>query len=96
MEVGTRNQRLVTVKPVMDAPVSKGHLCVKGRYAFEFVYAADRITTPMICTESGWEHVSWEEAIAFVAEKLNQMVARYGADSIGVLGSAARRTKRTT
>ena len=36
--------------PHSDAPVSKGHLCVKGRYAFEFVDASDRITVPMIRT----------------------------------------------
>jgi formate dehydrogenase major subunit len=32
----------------MHSAVSKGHLCVKGRYAFEFVSAGDRITEPMI------------------------------------------------
>ena len=37
MSVGTREERIVAVKPVDDAPVSKGHLCVKGRYAFGFV-----------------------------------------------------------
>ena len=34
MMVGTRDNRIVQVKPALDAPVSKGHLCVKGRYAF--------------------------------------------------------------
>ena len=34
--------------PVMEGPVNHGHLCVKGRYAFDFVSAPDRITTPMI------------------------------------------------
>ena len=48
LDVGTRDGRIVSVRPVLDAPVSKGHLCVKGRYAFEFVDAADRVTEPMI------------------------------------------------
>ena len=48
MAVGTRDGRIVSVRPVADAPVSKGHLCVKGRYAFGFVSADDRITEPMI------------------------------------------------
>jgi formate dehydrogenase major subunit len=48
MNVGTRENRIVQVKPVLDAPVSKGHLCVKGRYAFDFTHAADRVTEPMI------------------------------------------------
>ena len=36
MMVGTRDNRIVQVKPALDAAVSKGHLCVKGRYAFAF------------------------------------------------------------
>ena len=41
MTVGTRDGRIVSVRPVLDAPVSKGHLCVKGRYAFDFVDATE-------------------------------------------------------
>ncbi len=88
MLVGTKNDRMVTVKPALDAPVSKGHLCVKGRYAHDFVYADDRVTSPMIRENGNWKKVSWEAAIKFTAEKLQQILARDGADSIGVLGSA--------
>ena len=86
--VGTKNNRMVTVKPVNDAPVSKGHLCVKGRYAHDFVYAGERVTTPMIRVERKWKSVSWDEALKFTAEKMHTILARDGADSIGVLGSA--------
>src|ERR1035437_911843 len=69
MAVGTRDGRIVSVRSVLDAPVSKGHLCVKGRYAFDFVTAADRITEPMI-RENGWRRTSWNEASAIVARRL--------------------------
>lgn len=88
MQVGTRDQRIVAIKPALDAPVSKGHLCVKGRYAFEFVSADDRITTPMIWENDQWKRVSWEEAIAFTTAQLQRIVEQYGPDSIGVLGSS--------
>lgn len=89
MEVGTRDERIVTVRPALDAPVNKGHLCVKGRYGFEFVNAADRITEPMLREQGGeWRTVTWEEALAFTARRLRQLIAAYGPDSIGVLGSA--------
>jgi formate dehydrogenase major subunit len=88
MEVGTKNQRIVAVRPAHDAPVNKGHLCVKGRYGFEFVYANDRITTPLIRRDGEWRQATWDEAIAFTAEQLKRIVNEYGADSIGVLGSA--------
>jgi formate dehydrogenase major subunit len=88
LTVGTRGGRMFLVRPVQDAPVSKGHLCVKGRYAFGFVSAADRITQPMIRDGSAWRRVSWNEARAFVADRLHAVIRRDGPDSIGILGSA--------
>jgi len=88
MMVGTRGNRIVQIKPVLDAPVSKGHLCVKGRYAFDFVYAHDRVMQPMIRKNGEWKMVPWPEAIAFVAENLNRIVKKHGPESVGVLGSA--------
>jgi formate dehydrogenase major subunit len=88
MIVGTRDNRIVHVKPALDAPVSKGHLCVKGRYAFAFTHAPDRITQPMIRKNGEWKNVGWQDAIDFTADNLSRIVTKYGADSVGVLGSA--------
>ena len=89
MHVGVRDQRLVAVRPDMSAPVNRGHLCVKGRYAFGFVNAPDRVTQPMLrAPGKDWQTVSWDTALAHVAEQFQRIVARYGPGGIGVLGSA--------
>ena len=88
MNVGVRENRIVQIEPALDAPVSRGHLCVKGRYAFDFVHAEDRITEPMIRNKKGWRRASWEEAISFTASELKRILEQHGPDSIGVLGSA--------
>ncbi|HEY5619408.1 MAG TPA: formate dehydrogenase subunit alpha [Vicinamibacterales bacterium] len=88
LNVGTRDGRIVSVKPVLEAPVSKGHLCVKGRYAFDFVSATDRVTEPMIREGSEWRHVSWNQARAFVADRIRSLIQRHGPDSVAILGSA--------
>jgi formate dehydrogenase major subunit len=88
MNVGVRENRIVQIEPVHEAPVSRGHLCVKGRYAFDFVHAEERVTEPMIHDKSGWRKASWEEAIAFTASELIRISHEHGPDSIGVLGSA--------
>jgi formate dehydrogenase major subunit len=88
LDVGSREGRIISVRPVLESPVSKGHLCVKGRYAFDFVNAPDRITGPMIREGTGWRRVSWSEARAFVIGRLRAIIERHGADSVGVLGSA--------
>jgi formate dehydrogenase major subunit len=88
MNVGTRGGRIVSIKPVLDAPVSRGHLCSKGRYAFEFVHSSDRVTEPLIRERREWKPVSWDEAIQYTADRLRKIVERHGPDSVGVLGSA--------
>ncbi|HSK74330.1 MAG TPA: molybdopterin-dependent oxidoreductase, partial [Pyrinomonadaceae bacterium] len=88
MNVGSRDDQIVQVKPSIESPVNHGHLCVKGRYAFNFVDAADRATAPMIRAEGEWRGVSWEEAINFAARRLERILEDHGKESIGVLGSA--------
>lgn len=88
MDVRAHDGRIVSVKPVVSAPVSRGHLCVKGRYAFDFVQAPDRITEPMLRRNGEWKPVSWEYAIRSVAEELRGTIERYGPESVGMLGSA--------
>lgn len=88
MNVGVRDGHIVQVKPVVDAPVNYGHLCVKGRYAFDFVDAEDRVTEPMIRENGDWHAVSWEEAIQYTADKLKAIDAEFGKEGIAVLGSA--------
>lgn len=88
MEVGVLNHEVITARPVLDAPVSKGHLCVKGRYAHRFAHAEDRATEPMIRRGANWEVVSWSEVYSFVAERLKRIVEESGPSSVGVLGSS--------
>jgi formate dehydrogenase major subunit len=88
MSAGIRENRIVSIKPVSDAPVSHGHLCVKGRYAFEFVYAQDRVVHPMIRMNHEWKRATWDEANQFTAERLQRIIDSHGPDAIGVLGSA--------
>ena len=88
MKVGTREDRIVSIRPLRHTPVNAGHLCVKGRYAFDFVSATDRITRPLIRTNDGWRPTTWNQAIAFTAQQLQRILNESGPDSLGVLGSA--------
>lgn len=88
MEVGVRGDRIVQVRPALDAPVNRGHLCIKGRYAFDFVDAPDRVTHPLLREGGRWREASWEEAITAAAAGLQRVLARDGPAALGVLGSA--------
>ena len=88
MEVGTASERLIRIRPAIDAPVNRGHLCVKGRYAFDFGSAPDRLRHPLARVDGGWRRLSWDEALDRSANELTRIRTAYGPDSIGVLGSA--------
>ncbi len=83
MHVGTRDGRIVQVRPVQDAPVNKGHLCVKGRYAFDFVHVAGSRHHAADSRGRALAEASWDEALGYVAERLRRIVERHGPDSVG-------------
>ncbi len=88
LNVGVRGGQVVQVKPVLESPVNKGHLCIKGRYAFEFNHAPDRATQPLLREDGQWQAASWPAAIGAIAASLSRVLKQHGARTIGVLGSA--------
>jgi formate dehydrogenase major subunit len=89
LEAGSRAGVVVAARPVTTAPVNRGHLCVKGRYAWSYGSAPDRITQPLVRDGDGaWQPASWEAALTAAADGLRRIRDRHGPDSIGVLGSA--------
>ncbi|GAB3754922.1 formate dehydrogenase subunit alpha [Lysobacter olei] len=88
LEIAVADDRIVASRPVLGAPANKGHVCSKGRYAYAYVDAADRVTTPRLRHHGQWHSVGWDDAIAHVADRLRRIVTAHGPDAVGVLGSA--------
>jgi thiosulfate reductase/polysulfide reductase chain A len=63
-----------------------GRLCSKGNSGLRALYDPDRLKTPMVRVgERGsgkWKAVSWEEAVAQVAENLQRIKEKYGPESL--------------
>jgi anaerobic selenocysteine-containing dehydrogenase len=62
-------------------------LCAKGLSALQELYDPNRLLKPKKRTNpkgetSQWEDISWDEAYAEIAEKLNDIKARYGATAV--------------
>jgi NADH-quinone oxidoreductase subunit G len=64
-------------------------LCIKGRFGHPFVNHAERIRTPLIRYKKGGKLIpaTWDEAIRFIAQKLDAIVSAHGNNSVGVVGS---------
>lgn len=75
--------------PPPGETMNDGNLCVKGRFAYDFIHHEDRITTPLIRREDGKLHpASWEEAIEVTVEGLGRIRDKYGADALGFVSSS--------
>jgi formate dehydrogenase len=76
--------RVTKLRPDPDHVVSRGYSCPKGLAAHEVTHDPDRILHPMKRTAGGWERISWEQAIAEIAGKLNAIRAAHGPDAIAL------------
>ncbi|MDZ7590452.1 MAG: molybdopterin-dependent oxidoreductase [Rubrivivax sp.] len=69
-------------------PQSMGRLCPRGTGAVGAHYDPDRLRQPLMRVgERGkeeWKAVSWDEALGFVAEKMNKIKAEHGPESMAL------------
>jgi formate dehydrogenase major subunit len=83
------NGKIAKVTAVEDAEPNQGRLCVKGRFAYDFIYSEDRLKTPLIREESGeFREASWDEALDLVATKFKDIIKKHGPDAIAGVSCA--------
>ena len=85
-----KDGKIVGVASKWDAPSNHGWTCVKGRYGWDYVHHADRLTAPLIRRQKGEPLVeaSWDEALDFVATRLGEIKASHGSNALGACTSA--------
>ena len=89
LHIHRERNEIVRITGVEGAPANDGMLCVKGRYGYEFVQSAERLTTPLIKDAHGqFQAATWAEALAYVAAALTRLKTAYGPDAIAGLSSA--------
>ncbi len=86
--VSTRGGEILSIQGAGDAKVNAGHTCLKGRYAFRFYKHPDRLNSPLIRKNGELATATWDEAYAYIGEKLSQIKHTHGADAIAGISSA--------
>jgi len=100
-DLNVADNQIVRVTSNPNAPVNGMHLCVKGRFGYDFVDHPDRLTKPMVrdyllkgeprpskSDRGQWVETDWDTALNLAADKLAFYRDTFGADSVGVLSSA--------
>lgn len=90
LNVDREANRLVKVtSPPPGSTVNDGNLCVKGRFANDFVHHPDRLDTPLIRDARGeLVPATWDEALDRAARGLLGVAERHGADALAFISSS--------
>lgn len=87
-DLNVKDNQVIGVTSNPDSPVNGRHLCVKGRFGYDFIHSPERLTDPLIKENGEFKKVSWQRAIDFVAERLAEIRQQHGCDALAVLSSA--------
>jgi formate dehydrogenase major subunit len=75
-------------EPSWDSPINRGSHCAKGASVRELVHGERRLKYPMKLVNGEWTRVSWDQALNEIGDKLMEIRAKSGPDSVYWLGSA--------
>ena len=93
VEVDVEDGRVLAVRGDRENEVTRGYTCLKGRAEAERIHHPDRLLSPQRRDESGFSPLRKGQALDEVAERLGDVVARYGPNSVAVYtGCGGHRT----
>ncbi|MEY2936592.1 MAG: hypothetical protein RL033_7341 [Pseudomonadota bacterium] len=84
VEVERATQEIRQISPDREHPVSQGYCCVKGLRLGEVHHDADRLNHPLKRTSSGFERISWAQAVSEIGGELRRLRAAFGPRAIGM------------
>src|SRR5829696_2774387 len=85
LAVTVRGDQVLKVRGDADDVFSHGFLCPKGVALKDLHEDPDRLRTPLLRGDDGeLRPATWEEAFAFVAERLGPLIEAHGRDAVAV------------
>ena len=95
VKVIVQNGRAIRVEGDEGAFQSMGNCCTKSQSSIQAAYHPDRIYHPMKRTnpkgeDPGWQRITWDEAMQTIGEKFQQIIDRYGGQSIFNMAGTSR------
>ena len=87
-DAGIRDHRVVNMVPAYDGPSNRGHACMKGRFGWTYIYAQDRLRSPLLRQGDRWEELSWSAALDRIAQEFTRIKETYGPDALATISSS--------
>lgn len=87
-DLNVKEGRVIGVTSNPTSEVNGRHLCVKGRFGYDFIHSPERLTSPLIRKNGNLVEATWEEALALVSQKFSEIKKEHGGDALAALSSA--------
>ncbi len=86
--VQIKGAKVMRVLPLENEDVNECWIADRDRFSYEALNVGDRLTSPAIKQGGEWKQVDWTTALNYVADGLKRVIAEFGPQSVGALGSA--------
>lgn len=87
-DLNVKDGKVVGVTSNPNSVVNGRHLCVKGRFGYDFIHSPQRLTNPLVRKNGQLVEVSWAEATAYVAQRFADLKRDHGSNALATLSSA--------
>ena len=84
LRIEMEGERILSIRGDPDDPFSRGFLCPKATALEDVHVDPDRLKHPLRRTGDGWTRIGWEEAFDEVVQRIGDIQARHGPDSVGI------------
>ena len=93
IEAHAEGERLIKIGGSPLHPLSNGKLCPRGVGGVGLAHDPDRLTTPLLRVgargQDEFKAVSWEEALGFIATKLDRLRIQHGPEALALFNHGA-------
>ena len=86
-DVWTRDRHILKIEPG-PGPANGISTCVKGKFAWDFINADDRLTHPLLRVGETFVPITWEKALDVIHEKWTAIKAEHGPDALSFIASS--------
>ncbi len=83
IEIRHEEGRVLSIRGDEQDPLSHGHICPKAVAIQDLQEDPDRLRSPMKRTASGWQEISWQQALDEAAAGIRAVQQKHGRDAVG-------------
>jgi assimilatory nitrate reductase catalytic subunit len=95
IQLKVRENQIIGFEPWEDFPFNRGMLCPKGVKRYMQSGHPDRLLTPLMRRDNGFQPASWDQSLDFTVRRIREIQDTYGKDAVAIYGGASLSTEKS-